>query len=156
MRRTSRGIAHVVQAIEKCDEVVVVPRIVLGLRDFKSNAVADTGFLRALPRGLDRLIVIVEADEFRLRVGLCHQDGRGAEAETDVSHFATALQSGVDAFQRRNPRRNQIRRIARAEKSFGADEQLMMMLVPAHALPGLEALGELLFRSSRCESALKR
>jgi hypothetical protein len=42
------------------------------------------------------------------------------------------------------------------EKSLGADEQLVMMLVPAHAFAGLEALGQLLFGSRRCQRALKR
>ena len=53
MPRRADGVAHVVQAVEVRDEVVVVAREVLRLRDLEGDAVGDAGSLRALAGELD-------------------------------------------------------------------------------------------------------
>ncbi len=50
---SSRGIAHVVQAIEKGHKIIVVARIILCFGDFKADAVGHAGVFRAFCSGLD-------------------------------------------------------------------------------------------------------
>jgi hypothetical protein len=61
----------------------------------------------------------------------------------------------VDAFERRNPRADEVGGITRAEKAFGADKQLGMVLMPAHTLSGLESFRELLLGFCSSEGHLK-
>src|SRR5690606_11475064 len=90
--RRPHRVAHVVQAVEEGDQVVVAPRIVLRARNLELDAVADAGLGRTLARCGDRRLVIVETDEPRVRPGLGHHDRRRAEAATDVGHAGAGLE----------------------------------------------------------------
>src|SRR3954447_19776277 len=62
--RTDR-IAHVMEAIEKTDEIIVVRRIRFGGVDIEAHPLADPGLVGAPARRLDRARVIVESKESR-------------------------------------------------------------------------------------------
>src|SRR6202035_3063710 len=89
MCRSPRGIAHIMQTIEKCDEVVVLARIVFRFRHLKSNPLAYTRILRPLLRSFNGLVVIVVTYKLRLRIRLRHQNRRRAKSAPYVSN-ATA------------------------------------------------------------------
>src|SRR5207249_12286625 len=50
VRGSAGGIAHIVQAIKKGDEIVVLARIILRFGNFKTNPIAHAGVFRALLR----------------------------------------------------------------------------------------------------------
>ncbi len=61
--RGADRVAHVVQAVEDGDEIVVFAREILGFGDLKLHAVGDAFTLGAFAGRLNRLIVIIEPDE---------------------------------------------------------------------------------------------
>src|SRR5579875_2150360 len=87
--------------------------------------------------------MIVEADEGRFRIRLGHDDRRCAESASDVGNLGAALELLFDAPQRGNPLADQMRVVARAEKSFRALEETLVMLVPSESAAAPEALGDL-------------
>jgi hypothetical protein len=66
-------------------------------------------------------------------------------AASDIGHPGASFQFRLDAFERRNPVRNQIGVVARPEEAFGAGEKTLRMLVPANAFPGSKRFGDLGF-----------
>ena len=136
-------IAHVVQAIEEGDQVVAGAGEILGACDLEPDAAEHASLARRLARRLDRLGVVVEADEGRVGERLGHEEGRGAVAAADIGHRRAPLELGDHAVERRQPLADQMRVVAGPEEPLGAAEQAGMMLVPADALAGAEGLGDL-------------
>src|SRR5207237_990386 len=92
---------------------------------------------------LDRRLVVVEAAELRFGVRLGEDDRRGAVPAADVGDHGSRLELGLDAFERRDPRAHQVRVVAGAEEALGALEEVGLVLVPADAFTGAEALHDL-------------
>ena len=88
------GIAHVVEAVEHGDEVISAARERVGRRDLEPDPVAHACLGCPLPRGRDRALVIVGADERGGGEGLGHQDRRRAVAAADVRHRRAAFEQG--------------------------------------------------------------
>ena len=89
MARGADRVAHVVQAVEHRHEVVAGAAV--RRRRLRSRSVtrsATPASCGALARGLDRAVVVVGADERRVRERLGHQDRRGAVAAADVGDAA--------------------------------------------------------------------
>ena len=82
-------IAHVVQAVEHRHQVVARRRRTPArARRRKLTRSATPASCGPLARGLDRPVVVVRADERRVRERLRHQDRRGAVAAADVGDAA--------------------------------------------------------------------
>ena len=64
-------------------------------------------------------------------------------AAADVGDERAAFELRLDSLERRNPRRDQVRGVARAEEALGATEQVVVVLVPADARAAAESLGDL-------------
>ena len=86
--------------------------------------------------------MVVEAHEARRRKRLRHEDRRGAVTAADVGHPAALLELGLDALERRDPRRDEVDGVPRPEEPLGPFEQPGIVLVPAHALAGPEGVGD--------------
>ena len=69
---------------------------------------------------------------------------RDAVAAADVGDLAAGRELVLDALERRDPLVHEVRPVPRAEELLGADEQLVVVLVPAEAVTRPEALRELL------------
>src|SRR5262249_22941341 len=134
MGRGADGVAHIVQRIEDRHEIVALARIVFGRGDLKAYPVGNPCLSRTRPRRFDRCLVVIEAREVGVWVGLGHQDGRGAVAAANVDYARSGLELSFDAIERRDPARHKVGGIAAAEKALDAVEELVLMLVPAHAL----------------------
>ena len=93
--------------------------------------------------------MIIKTEKSRLRIGLCHQDGRNPIAATDISHCCSRLEFGLDTIERGNPFVHQVRGIAWAKKSLGALVQIAIMLMPAHSIAGLKCLTNFRFIQHR-------
>src|SRR5260370_27367590 len=85
-------IAHVVQAVEKANEVIVRRRISFGGLDIEAHAIAEPGIPCRLARGLDRARMIVESREARIRKCLRHQPRRHAMSAAHVGDPGAALE----------------------------------------------------------------
>src|ERR1700733_2672491 len=156
VRGGSYRIAHIVQTIKKCYEVVVLSRITFRLGYFELDSIGDTGILGTLFRGSNGHAVIVKAEKLGIGKGLRHQDGGGAKAAPHIRHRRPSGQLFCDSCHRRNPRADKVRGIPRPEKTLSADEQVRIMLVPTHPLAGFEPLGNLFLCLCCRERDLKR
>src|SRR5437763_16020275 len=92
MARGADGIAHVVQAVEHRDQVVLRSAIARGGRYVEAGSIRHPGFLGTTTGGVDRSLVVVRADEYGVRERLGHEDRRGAVAAADVCHQRGVLQ----------------------------------------------------------------
>jgi hypothetical protein len=63
-------------------------------------------------------------------------------AAAEVGHARTGLELGLDALERRDPLRDDVGDVARPEEPLGALEEVVVVFVPAEALAGAEALGD--------------
>ena len=135
-------VAHVVQAVEHRDEVVALAAVPGGGRDLEADPVAHSGLLGARPSRLDRPLVVVRADELRVRVCLRHQDRRGAVAAADVGDECAALELVDDALERWQPLRHQVGVVAGAEEPLAAFVDVVDVLVPAEAVAAARALDD--------------
>src|SRR5690242_13087521 len=88
----TRRIAHVMQAIEKCDEIIVFARKRFRAGHLKLDPVAYARSARALLCRFYRLVMVVESGKLGFRVGFRHQDRRGAQPAADVGDTGTAFQ----------------------------------------------------------------
>jgi hypothetical protein len=95
--------AHVVQAIEEADQIVVILRVVIGLQDLEGHTIVDAGILGYLSGCGNRPLMNVEPPEPARRIGLGHQDGRVAVTTPDVGHSSASGEFLGDAHQRRQP-----------------------------------------------------
>ncbi len=77
---------------------------VLGPGDLEGDPVVDAGLVGAAAGGGDRRVVVVEADDRAVRVGLPEQDGGGAVAAADVGDADAALESFDHTVEGGQPR----------------------------------------------------
>jgi hypothetical protein len=84
-------IAHVVQAIEEANEVIVLYRVGLCGVDVELHAIVQPRILCRLTRGLDRAGVIFESKETRVGKCLRHQPRGDAVTAADVRDLGAAL-----------------------------------------------------------------
>ena len=144
-RRRGR-VAEVVQRVEARDEVVALAREVRRRRDLEPDAVLDARRRGVLPGALDRLDVVVEADERRARERLGQQHRRGPVAAADVGDAGARPQLGLDALERRDPVLQQVRAVGEPEHRVRPVEQIVMVLVPAETVAAAEAVGHVVLR----------
>ena len=85
------------------------------------------------------------------RVRLSEQHRGGAEAAAEVGHPPTGRQLRLHAVQRRDPAGHQLGHVAGPVERIGADEHVVVVLVPAEAGTGPERLGELRFSAQIAE-----
>ena len=123
-------------------------------RDLELDAVGDAGLVRALARRLDRALVVVGADERRVRERLRHQDRRGAVAAADVGHRRAALELLDDAVERRQPLGDQVGVVPGPEEPLAAVVHVVDVLVPADAVAAARAASMILGESSTEPSAI--
>jgi hypothetical protein len=136
------GVAHVVEAVEGRHQVVAVPGEGAGRGGLEADPVGDAGLGGGLAGPVDRPLVVVEPGEGRLRVGLGHDDGRGAVAAADVGDPRPRLELGLDPVQGRDPGLDQVGPVAWREEHLAAVEDLGVLLVPADPGAGAEGLGD--------------
>ena len=84
--------------------------------------------------------MIIEAEQFGLRIGFGHDDGGRAMAAADIRNARPPLQFRLHSLQRRNPRADQIRVVTRAGRISRCLRTSCMVLVPAYALTGFEGV----------------
>src|SRR5260221_2791603 len=87
--------------------------------------------------------MVVKSDEFRLGIGLCHQDSRGSESATHVSHRSAGLEFGLRVGEGRNPLRDQVSAIVGTEEALRTGEQAGVMFMPANTFSAAEGVGDL-------------
>ena len=150
------GVTHVVQAVEHRHQVVVLAGVAGGGLDLEADAIAHAGLLGAAAGGLDRLVVVVGADERRVGEGAGHDDRRGAVAAADVGDAGAPLELVGDAVERRQPRVDEIGVVARPEEALAALVDVMVVLVPAEAGPGAGGVGDPRRVQHRAERVLKQ
>ena len=138
----AHGIAHVVQAVEGRDEVVAGARVLLRGGGAEPHAVAQAGLVRACGRLVERALVAVEAGELGRRERLGHHQRGGAVAAADVGHARARQQLGLDAVERGDPRRHEVRAVGGPGEARGSVEQRVVVLVPAGADPAAERVGD--------------
>ena len=139
MGRRADGVAHIVQAVEKGDEIVAVARELLGRRNREDDAIADTGLFGGFAGAGDRRGMIVEAVEARFREGFRHHDGGCAVPAAHVGDLRAALELCRHAIKCGQPAAGEILLIAWAEEALRAAEQAAIMLMPAETRPLLNA-----------------
>jgi hypothetical protein len=114
-----------------------------GARDLERHPVGHAGLVGGATGRLDRALVIVGTDERAVRERLGHDDRRRPVPAADVGDARSRLQLLHDAVEGRQPRRHDVREIARTEEPLGAGEEVRVVLVPAEAVAGPEAFGDL-------------
>ncbi len=122
----------------------------------EGDAVGDTFALSRFAGRLDRLVVIVEAEELGLGKGLGHQHGGGALAAANVGHARAGFELLLNAVKRGNPRAHEIGGVAGTEELLAAVKDAVVVLVPAHAGAGAEGFGNARNRSQRSQREFER
>jgi len=64
-------------------------------------------------------------------------------ATADIRYDGASLELALDSFESRNPRMHQVRRVVGPEKAFSSEEQVGIVLVPAHAVARAKGLSDL-------------
>ncbi len=131
--RHSNGIPHIVEAVEKCDQVkrfVGVTHRIGHLEPQVRYAGSSSSFTRC-PNGIR---VVVVPYERRVRICLRHQDSTCSVTAADISHFRAGLEFCNHTVEGWEPRRDEISVIASAEEPFGSTKETRMMFAPFHAL----------------------
>jgi len=136
------GIAHVVQAVEHGDQVVPAAWVGVGSGGLEPDAVGDSSLLSPRPHGRDRVVVVIGAEEARVRERLRQQDRRGAVAATDVGDAGAALEFGDDAVKCGQPGADQVGVVAGPEEALAPVEDVMAVLVPADAGAAAGGVGD--------------
>ena len=103
------------------------------------------GLPRRLASALDRRVVVVEAEELRVRERLGHDDRRRAVSAADVGDLRAAFELLLDPVESRDPLGHEVPAVAGPEEALGPAEQAVVVLVPAHALAAAERLEDLVF-----------
>ena len=135
MRERADRVSQVVHRVEEADQVVAV-LVRRGAVHLERQPVGDPRLGGRLRRPPDGLLVVVHADERRVRERLRHQDGGGAEAAADVEHVDALLQPLDEAGDLGEPLGEQGVAVERAEEPLHAAEQARVVLVPGDALAG--------------------
>ncbi len=100
--------------------------------------------------------MVVRADERRRRERLRHQHRRRAEPAAEVGDLGPGRQLVRDPVERRDPGRHQVGDVARAEELLAADEDVLVVLVPAQPGAGAEPLGDLRLGLQRAQRQHER
>ena len=131
-------VTHVVEGVEDADEVIGPTAEAVGRGDLEAHAIAEPGVGGTPAGGGDRLLVVVEAGHLGVGERCGELDRRGPVATADVGDATTRLELGDHPVESREPGRHELAGIRRAEEPLGADEQVVVVLVPAGALAGPE------------------
>ena len=135
-------VAHVVQAVEGGHQLVSGAREGLCRTYLEGDPVRDTRIGGLLARELDRLRVVVRADDRALRKGLAEQHRRRPEPAADVGDPCSARQLLHNAVEGRDPGGHEVGDVARTVERVAPDEDVVVVLVPADALTRAERLGD--------------
>ncbi|MNE73017.1 hypothetical protein D3C80_1690010 [compost metagenome] len=92
MAGSANRVAHVVQAIEVADQVVILAGEILGAGLDELRAFGHTAFGGALARHRDRRRVVVETVELRSGEGLGQDHRRGTMPAANVGNLGPGLQ----------------------------------------------------------------
>ena len=92
MRSAAARVAHVMKAVEHCDQVEIGLFDLFGRGRLETDAVAQPVGRRMSVGLLDGADVKVVADEVTVRKSLGHDQRRKANAASNVCDFRTALQ----------------------------------------------------------------
>ena len=79
------------QAIKVGDEIVFLARIVCGLRHCEGH-VFQPYLIGPFACGQDRGFMVIEAEEGRCGIGLCHDDGGCSKPAADIRDFLESFQ----------------------------------------------------------------
>ena len=145
MRRRTGRIAHVVQAVEKGNEIEILVGIFLGGADLEPGVGGDAMLARmraALARsnwGGNRNRRIASWGKPCAINTVDH-----AMAAADIGDLRAALQFVDDAIERRQPAADQIVVVARAKEASHRTEQAARLITPSDAVAGLERRLDLL------------
>jgi len=140
--RVNPASRHVVQAVKEADEVVVAAGELVRARGPERCVAAHPFGGGDLRRPLDRGVVVIESVKGRLGVGVGHEDGRGAVSATKVGDSRAGPELLLDGVERGDPLGHEVGSVAGTEELLGAREELGIVLVPAEALAGPDALGD--------------
>ena len=111
--------------------------------DLEPDAVGDACVSGPLAGDLDRLVVVVRAPANRgIRVLAGEQDRGRAEPAADVGDLGAGPELVLHVVERGDPGRDQVGDVAGTEELLAAGEDLLVVLVPAHAAAGAERLGD--------------
>src|SRR6185295_18390572 len=97
--RRAHRIAHVVQAIEESDEVVIGAGILLGSSNLEAYTVRNARMFGGTLCVINRAFVIVEPKEFRLGKRRGHQDSRSAVSTSDVGYACAGFEFLLNAIE---------------------------------------------------------
>src|ERR1700733_5193964 len=102
MPRRSDRIAHIVETIEKCNQIKRVLRITNSIRHLKPDVpyAGSSGSFTSRPNGIG---VIVVSDEIRSWIRFCHKDRTCPMTAADIGHLCTGLELFNDTVERRKP-----------------------------------------------------
>ena len=137
--RRARRIGHIVEAVEETDKIKVPTAVRRCIGRFEM-CIGGVRVLCPLPRRFDGLRMIVVADEFGIRIRLCHQDRARAVAAAYVGDAAATPELFGDTIERRKPACQQVGVVAGAEEPLRTVEQALVVLAPFHPLAGAEIL----------------
>src|SRR6185437_7300049 len=118
-------IAHIVQAIEKRDQIVAaVDGVAFRAGHFEPDLVEQAIPAGNVPRILNRTAVVVEAVETRLRKRARHEHGGSPVAAAYVRHGRSAGEPSFHPFECRNPRTQKVLLIVGPEEALGAKKEI--------------------------------
>src|SRR5258708_4063389 len=92
-------VAHVMQTIEDGHEVVIFAWKVFCAGHLEGNAIGNTVTLGGLTGRFNRLVMVVEAEEFRFGECFRHQDCGSPFAAADVSYPRPCFELLLDTVQ---------------------------------------------------------
>src|SRR5207302_5306435 len=92
VRRGTRRVAHVVQAVEECDQIEILLGIFFRRSDLEASVCRDPVLPSMRCSVLDRARMEVVADKLRVRKGLCHNGGGPAMTASDIGYFGAMFQ----------------------------------------------------------------
>ena len=95
--------------------------------------------------------MVVRRRHGRPREGLREQHRRRPQPAADVGDPAAGAQLVLDAVERGQPGRDEVRGVAGAEQQLAAEEHVVVVLVPAHPGTGAEGLGDPRLGAQRAE-----
>jgi len=135
-------VAHVVQAVEVTNQVIVAARVAFGGVLEECRPAADPTFFGALSGNGDRRCVVIEADEIRVGKRLGHDHRRSTVTTADIGDFGAVFEFRDDAFQCRQPFSDQVTFVAGAEEAFGAAEHARMVIAPGQGTVAAHGLDQ--------------
>lgn len=152
MFRCADGITHVMEAIEKGDEVVPsIHGVALRARDFKADLVEKAIAPGNVTRVFDGAAVVIESVKAGLGKGPGHEDSGCAVTAADISDSSAGIQLVDGAIERGEPGTEQVLLVVGTKESLGTEKEVSIVLVPADAFSGAKSLRDfwLVFEAGR-------